>query len=227
MTALHTSTSLSALRMATVDVLGAHLEQQYDVTIREENLDGLMGFMITSPFHRHRALSIAADTTDAEKIYLLLHIAAHVLLGHAARPFATFLEPRVAGAHGTLTSNNRRHEEHKQADMLAHAVLLGCDDRTWSWFVRTSGIEHEPFRDALRQQARDICVLLPGYYTAALWRVVSLSFVRQMVILGLNVGRRLYHLSKLREMDDVRIALSPVRRIYWRTEMVESTPRLA
>src|SRR5207253_1525178 len=78
-------------------------------------LPELLGFVVTSPKPGKKdALVIAANATPAEQLYVYIHTAAHLLLGHGERPFATLLERRRGPGDSPLAP--REEQEHRDAD---------------------------------------------------------------------------------------------------------------
>lgn len=219
-------TNLSSLRASAYERLASYLKTAFDVTITSDRLEGMLGFLVTSPFSATRALCLADDATVTERTYVLLHVASHLLLGHAARPFATFLEPRVGAIKQVFGIDRKRLDEHRQADLLARAILLGCEDRSWSRFLEAlEGDPNRAYDRFLRSQALEISNRLPSHRHRLFWRLLSLNVTRQTVIVSLKCARAAYHLSQLRHLDAVKTAVSPVRELYWRTEVVHSALR--
>jgi hypothetical protein len=104
--------------------LRAHLEQRLRIRTRFVPLADVRALLV-SPDRDDRAKSlvVSSSTSIAERIYLYVHVAAHVALGHHL-PLVTIVE----GAPGIarLTPDSARHRE---AEELARAIWWGQTDK--------------------------------------------------------------------------------------------------
>lgn len=103
--------------------LRAHLEQKLRVRTRFAPLADVRA-MLVSPDRQDRpkSLVVSSQASVAERIYLYVHVAAHIALGHNL-PLVTIVE----GAHGaTRFSDASRHRE---AEELARAIWWGQTDK--------------------------------------------------------------------------------------------------
>jgi hypothetical protein len=103
--------------------LRAHLEQKLRVRTRFAPLADIRALLV-SPDRgdRPKSLVVSSQASVAERIYLYVHVAAHIALGHNL-PLVTIVE----GAPGvTRFSDASRHRE---AEDLARAIWWGQTDK--------------------------------------------------------------------------------------------------
>jgi hypothetical protein len=103
--------------------LRTHLEQQLRVRTRFAPLADVRALLV-SPDRgdQPKSLVVSSSTSVAERIYLYVHVAAHIALGHHL-PLVTIVE----GAPGvTRFSDASRHRE---AEDLARAIWWGQTDK--------------------------------------------------------------------------------------------------
>ena len=103
--------------------LRTHLEQQLRVRTRFAPLADVRALLV-SPDRgdQPKSLVVSSSTSVAERIYLYVHVAAHIALGHHL-PLVTIVE----GAPGvTRFSDTSRHRE---AEDLARAIWWGQADK--------------------------------------------------------------------------------------------------
>jgi hypothetical protein len=103
--------------------LRAHLEQQLRVYTRFAPLADVRALLLSPDRgERPKSLVVSSSTSVAERIYLYVHVAAHIALGHHL-PLVTIVE----GAPGvTRFSDASRHRE---AEDLARAIWWGQTDK--------------------------------------------------------------------------------------------------
>jgi hypothetical protein len=103
--------------------LRSHLEQQLRVRTRFAPLADVRAFLVSPDCgDRPTSLVVSSSASVAERIYLYVHVAAHIALGHHL-PLVTIVE----GAPGvTRFSDASRHRE---AEDLARAIWWGQTDR--------------------------------------------------------------------------------------------------
>jgi hypothetical protein len=103
--------------------LRAHLEQQLRVRTRFAPLADVRALLVSPDRDdRPKSLVVSSSTSIAERIYLYVHVAAHIALGHNL-PLVTIVE----GAPGvTRFSDASRHLE---AEELARAIWWGQTDK--------------------------------------------------------------------------------------------------
>ncbi|HEV8671791.1 MAG TPA: hypothetical protein VGS01_13775 [Candidatus Limnocylindria bacterium] len=103
--------------------LRAHLERQLSVSTRFAPLGDVRALLLSPDRDdRPKSLVLSSSTSIAERIYLYVHVAAHIALGHNL-PLVTIVE----GAPGvTRFSDASRHRE---AEALARAIWWGQTDR--------------------------------------------------------------------------------------------------
>jgi len=103
--------------------LRTHLERQLRVRTRFAPLADVRALLVSPDRgERPKSLVISSSTSVAERIYLYVHVAAHIALGHHL-PLVTIVE----GAPGvTRFSDASRHRE---AEDLARAIWWGQTDK--------------------------------------------------------------------------------------------------
>jgi len=103
--------------------LRAHLEQRLRVRTRFAPLSDVRALLV-SPDRDDRAKSlvVSSTTSTAERIYLYVHVAAHIALGHHL-PLVTIVE----GAPGIARFSDTSH--HREAEELARAIWWGQTDK--------------------------------------------------------------------------------------------------
>jgi len=103
--------------------LRAHLERQLRVRTRFTPLADVRALLVSPDRDdRPKSLVVSSSTSVAERIYLYVHVAAHITLGHHL-PLVTIVE----GAPGvTRFSDASRHRE---AEDLARAIWWGQTDK--------------------------------------------------------------------------------------------------
>jgi len=103
--------------------LRAHLEQQLRVRTRFAPLADVRALLVSPDrADRPKSLVVSSQASVAERIYLYVHVAAHIALGHNL-PLVTIVEG-VPGV--TRFSDASRHRE---AEELARAIWWGQTDR--------------------------------------------------------------------------------------------------
>jgi hypothetical protein len=103
--------------------LRAHLEQKLRVRTRFAPLADVRALLVSPAREdRPKSLVVSSEASIAERIYLYVHVAAHIALGHHL-PLVTIVE----GAPGlTRFSDASRHRE---AEELARAIWWGQTDK--------------------------------------------------------------------------------------------------
>ena len=104
--------------------LRAHLEQQLRVRTRFAPLADVRALLVSPDrADRPKSLVVSSQASVAERIYLYVHVAAHIALGHNL-PLVTIVEG-VPGV--TRFSDASRHRE---AEELARAIWWGQTDKS-------------------------------------------------------------------------------------------------
>ncbi len=103
--------------------LRAHLEEQLRVRTRFVPLADVRA-MLVSPERddRPKSLVVTSSASIAERIYLYVHVAAHIALGHHL-PLVTIVEGTPGVGHGADVSR------HREAEELARAIWWGQTDK--------------------------------------------------------------------------------------------------
>lgn len=103
--------------------LRAHLEQQLRVRTRFAPLADVRALLV-SPHRddRPKSLVVSSQASVAERIYLYVHVAAHIALGHHL-PLVTIVE----GTHGVARFSDA--SRHREAEELARAIWWGQTDK--------------------------------------------------------------------------------------------------
>jgi len=103
--------------------LRAHLDHQLRVRTRFAPLSDVRALLVSPDrADRPKSLVVSSDASVAERIYLYVHVAAHIALGHNL-PLVTIVEG-VPGS--TRFADASRHRE---AEELARAIWWGQTDR--------------------------------------------------------------------------------------------------
>jgi len=133
--------------------LRAHLEQQLRVRTRFAPLGDVRALLVSPDRDdRPKSLVVSSSTSVAERIYLYVHVAAHIALGHHL-PLVTIVE----GAPGVTRFTDA--SRHREAEDLARAIWWGQTDKGGLLgapaFVRRSTVlrrllASDPSRMALR-----------------------------------------------------------------------------
>ena len=103
--------------------LRAHLEEQLRIRTRFVPLADVRA-MLVSPERddRPKSLVVTSSASIAERIYLYVHVAAHIALGHHL-PLVTIVEGTPGVGHGADVSR------HREAEELARAIWWGQTDK--------------------------------------------------------------------------------------------------
>ena len=156
--------SVPALYRAMSDELAGYLREHFGVIVHYEKLSDLQGYLVASPRpSAPKALVLGEHVTQVEKVYLLTHTAAHLLLGHAGRPFATILEPRRTRRGPSLQLDDWQVQQERQADLLTGALLWGSEQGTGDALWRYAGLAPDAaYRQTALVMARALGRLLVG-----------------------------------------------------------------
>ena len=147
-----------------------HLADRLGVTTRFAPLPDVRALVVSPANDGPKGLVVASDASAAERIYLYVHVAAHLALGHHL-PLVTIVE----GAPGLsrLDTDARRHRE---AEQLARAMWWGRnDDLAAPRMVRGSAVlrsllSRSPTRSALRSL---LLALRAAYYDLRIERALA------------------------------------------------------
>jgi hypothetical protein len=114
----------------------AYVEQRFGIRTRFAPLADVRAILVSTPYDgAAKGLVVSTETTIAERIYLYLHLAAHLALGHH-RPLATIVE----GVPGLARLEADSHA-HGEAERLARAMWWGTNEELAAPSrVRSSGI---------------------------------------------------------------------------------------
>ena len=99
-----------------------YLEQRLAVRTRSTSLPDVRALLVSPADEGAKTLVVASDASAAERIYLYVHVAAHVALGHHL-PLVTIVE----GAPGIERLDRDAHR-HLEAERLARAMWWGRND---------------------------------------------------------------------------------------------------
>jgi hypothetical protein len=103
--------------------LRAHLEQQLRVRTRFAPMSDVRALLVSSDrADRPKSLVVSSQASIAERIYLYVHVAAHIALGHNL-PLVTIVE----GAPGVTRFTDA--SRHREAEELARAIWWGQTDK--------------------------------------------------------------------------------------------------
>jgi hypothetical protein len=151
--------------------LRTYLSERFGIRTRFAPLSDVRAFLVTPPHDgRGKGLVVSSDATAAERIYLYLHVAAHLALGHHL-PLATIVE----GVPGTGRLDGDTHA-HLEAEKLARAMWWGEDAVLWSSpLVRGSALLRALLaRDATRSALRSLLLAMrAAYYDLRIERALA------------------------------------------------------
>jgi hypothetical protein len=103
--------------------LRAHLEQQLRVRTRFAPLSDVRALLVSPDrADRPKSLVVSSEASVAERIYLYVHVAAHIALGHNL-PLVTIVE----GVPGVTRFTDA--SRHREAEDLARAIWWGQTDK--------------------------------------------------------------------------------------------------
>ncbi len=150
--------------------LRAHLERRFGIRTRFAPMPDVRALLL-SPSERdgRKGLVVSSEATIAERIYLYVHVAAHVALGHHL-PLTTIVEgtPGVA----RLADDVRAHRE---AERLARTMWWGGDGLGAPAGVRGSTLLRSLLaRDLTRSALRSLLLALrAAYYDLRIERALA------------------------------------------------------
>ncbi|MCC7104313.1 MAG: hypothetical protein IT307_04155 [Chloroflexi bacterium] len=223
--------SLPQLYRAMSDELTAYLHDHFRVTVSTEELSDLLGYLVTARRpSAAKSLVVAEDATDAEKVYLFVHTAAHILLGHADRPFGTILEPRRTrrgNGQPAFQLDARQVQRDRQADALARAIIWGREKEAANLIRRYAGRRDAIYLHAALEAGRTMSGLLLGHKYPRLQRALVSRVTRKAVLKGLRIARAAYHgLAGIREALSHGNVVRDLREVYYLTELATLVPEL-
>ena len=232
MNAAVAATSVPSLYRSMSCELAEYLSDHFRVTVHEEKLSDLLGYLVTSGTTSGRpaaarSLVVSDDATDAERLYVFVHTAAHLLLGHADRPFATILEPRRTPRGPSIRLEDWQLRQDLHAAALTAAILWGCDDDA----EEAMGEGPAADRGAVARQialgtARSLSGLLPGHKYRALRRALVSGSTRRAILGGLRIARAAYHRSGARGVLANDPVVRQLRQVYCLTELAAVAPEV-
>jgi len=151
--------------------LRTYLTDRFGIHTRFAPLADVRAFLVSPPNDgRDKGLVVSSEATVAERIYLYLHVAAHLALGHHL-PLATIVE----GVPGTLRLDGDAHA-HLEAEKLARVMWWGEDAALWSSpLVRGSALLRTLLaRDATRSALRSLLIAMrAAYYDLRIERALA------------------------------------------------------
>ena len=154
--------------------LRTYLSDRFGISTRFAPLSDVRAFLVSPPNDgRDKGLVVSSDATVAERIYLYLHVAAHLALGHHL-PLATIVE----GVPG-ITRLDRDVHAHLEAEKLARVMWWGRveqDAVLWSSpLVRRSTVLRTLLaRDATRSALRSLLMAMrAAYYDLRIERALA------------------------------------------------------
>jgi hypothetical protein len=154
--------------------LRTYLSDRFGISTRFAPLSDVRAFLVSPPNDgRDKGLVVSSDATVAERIYLYLHVAAHLALGHHL-PLATIVE----GVPGITRLDGDVHA-HLEAEKLARVMWWGRveqDAVLWSSpLVRRSTVLRTLLaRDATRSALRSLLMAMrAAYYDLRIERALA------------------------------------------------------
>jgi len=172
------------------------LNESLRVEVQVVPLDTQMGLAVSSISGRRKFL-LDAGLEETEKVILMVHLTAHILLGHLDHPFASILEQKSDRQLAEISSHERL--EHEDALALTWAALRGDEnliERIYSSENQT-GRESKDFELA-KETALALSRLLPRYIFSP---GQKFRILRQAIKGGLTV-------------DGLRVAFGIARLVY-------------
>jgi hypothetical protein len=155
--------------------LRTYLCDRFGIHTRFAPLSDVRAFLVSPPHDGpEKGLVVSSDATAAERIYLYLHVAAHLALGHHL-PLATIVE----GVPGITRLDGDAHA-HLEAEKLARVMWWGEDAALWSSpLVRRSAVLRALLaRDATRSALRSLLMAMrAAYYQLRIERALAGSRV--------------------------------------------------
>jgi hypothetical protein len=216
--------SVDHIYASTCALLESYLRAHLNVVVRFALLPELQAFVV-SPREARDATSlvIADDVPASQRIYLYIHTAAHILLGHMKRPFATILEPRRGPQGALILLPKWEVEQQKQADALASVIFWGCQKSAWdaTWQHLSDGFDGEASAQAL-QRAGHLSELLLGKRHRVLQRGLGGAVTRKALLLTLKLARATYYRTGLRPAVAHEPLVQTLRELYCVTEVVSA-----
>ena len=150
--------------------LRRHLSDRLAVRTRFASLPDVRALLVSPADDGPKSLVVASDASAAERVYLYVHVAAHVALGHH-HPLATIVE----GAPGIARLDDDAHR-HSEAEQLARAMWWGRnDDLSAPRLVRGSTLLRELLSRGLTRAAlRSVLLgLRAAYYDLRIERALA------------------------------------------------------
>jgi len=141
--------------------LRRHIEERLAVRTRSAPLADVRALLVSPADDGDKTLVVASDASAAERIYLYVHVAAHLALGHHL-PLVTIVE----GTPGIDRLDGDAHR-HLEAEKLARAMWWGRSDGdlTAPLSVRGSAILRELVsRGVTRAALRSVLLALRAAY---------------------------------------------------------------
>ena len=127
--------------------LRAHLEQQLRVRTRFAPLSDVRALLVSPDrADRPKSLVVSSQASVAERIYLYVHVAAHIALGHNL-PLVTIVE----GAPGLTRFTDA--SRHREAEELARAIWWGQTDKSGLLGAPAFAQRHPVLRRLLASEA--------------------------------------------------------------------------
>lgn len=218
--------SVTALYRAMNGALAGYLGEHFGVAVHYEPLSDLQGYLVTSPRPgAPKVLVLGEHLTEVEKVYLCTHTAAHLLLGHAGRPFATILEPRRTRGGPSLRLDDWQVRQEQHADLLTGAILWGSEQGAGEALGRYAGAPPDAaYRQIAPGMARTLSRLLVGHRHRAWKLALDTGPTRKAIRHGLRLARAAYHRSGVRHALAAEPVVRDLREVYCLTELVTMTP---
>lgn len=199
-----------------------YLRQHFRVTVERDQLTDIQSFLVTpSRAGRPRVLVLDAGVSPAETTYLLTHTAAHLLLGHADRPFATIVESKRSGLRARHTDASWHADQERQADSLTAALLTGSDRSTSELLSTTRPPREDDSQSTpIAAVARAISDTLIGRRHPLWQRAVVPALTRQLLLGTLRLLRSMYHRADGRRVLARGLLVNNLREAYCLAELM-------
>ena len=128
----YNSTMKETEQAVPLEIVKKHLDINFGFEYKTDEIDSsLQAVLVANPTSFHRILIIDESAISKKQhLYLNIHAASHILLGHHLKPpFMGIIEPK-ASEHMEFRSANEE-EWHRQANILTLGILNKRIDRYW------------------------------------------------------------------------------------------------
>jgi hypothetical protein len=170
-----------------------------DITVEKEDLFDHLALYVASPYADRSAVLLIDQSLDAAtSVYTLIHMAAHVILGHADRSCATIVEPRRCRRQWTTRLDDWELRQGQDADVLVNSIIWGDAGEIRRGVLNLSSKTQRDERDESVRAAIDLSKLLLGHRHRG-WRGACTNTVARR-----TMARALRYVSSVTRGSPVR-----------------------